>query len=538
MAEDRAEALATLKAMFPNIDYLEEVLDAHGGALEPALNTLLEISDPNYKSQDSIVPVQTESGIVTSTSREQLLRDEELARTLAAEADRAAGYGTTHISRNAQNRPVNTQQNSDFSFSDELPVIKEKIVNVADTTKKKVKEWYERLKQQTRPETDESTTNNPKYTNLPHNEMDNGRWEDDYLPVSQSNSSRQSGIRQIPRNSASQSPTTTPTIDGPIKIIRHDSDLSNTQDNSLETSPYIISDIDDADPERMISPKKIPSPRRYEVARASSAEVYRLSTFDKEELAKLSNDELTSLFTYFTKNPNELNDVALSLKNSVDDNDKIKYLVCFFIDIQTIESPFFKSDDSEGSPRIKRVLRIHLTERILADIKKVLISAPPFSGKTALAQLLGMVFKENGLKVIGISFAGYIVAMAWTDIIADSNNLLIADDAYNIYHVEQLCGVLATSTYGIQASRLGNMASPRNVQKTIIRSWCCHRCNMEAMQSHTGLCRLALEELTRASKDWVGGVELEASQFISEERLQSNWKIFEHLQIYQIWKNL
>ncbi|CAG8434795.1 11753_t:CDS:2 [Ambispora gerdemannii] len=306
MAIDRNEALATLKAMFPDIDYLEEVLDAHDGALEPALNALLEISDPNYKSQDNI-PVQAE-GLLTSTSREQLLRDEELARNLAAEADRAAGYGPpSHVSANARNRPANTQQqqqqNSDFNFSDEIPVIKEKIVNVADTTKKKVREWYDRLKQQTRPETDENT-NNPKYTNLPHNEVDNGRWEDDYRPVS--NNSRQSGTRQIPRNSASKSfqtsndsnddnssnifpghtgfasssPTTTAS-DSSIKIIRqtNNSDMStlNTQDKSSDISPYLISDTGNADPERITAPKLPSIPRRYEVTRASSADAEEIS---------------------------------------------------------------------------------------------------------------------------------------------------------------------------------------------------------------------------------------------------------------------
>ena len=95
------------------------------------------------------------------------------------------------------------------------------------------------------------------------------------------------------------------------------------------------------------------------------------------------------------------------------------------------------------------------------DLSKVLISAPLFSGKTALAQLVAMVAAERNLKVIGISFAGYVayrnaclkirsqaeidvfssyvqkmIAMEWMDLITDSNTLLIIDDAHNIYHLE------------------------------------------------------------------------------------------------------
>ncbi|CAG8642392.1 9552_t:CDS:2, partial [Paraglomus occultum] len=36
------------------------------------------------------------------------------------------------------------------------------------------------------------------------------------------------------------------------------------------------------------------------------------------------------------------------------------------------------------------------------------------------------------------------------------------------------------------------------------------------MHGHTGLCHLALEELTKAPKDWVGDIESEALQFISD----------------------
>ncbi|CAG8605831.1 9870_t:CDS:2 [Funneliformis caledonium] len=42
-----------------------------------------------------------------------------------------------------------------------------------------------------------------------------------------------------------------------------------------------------------------------------------------------------------------------------------------------------------------------------------------------------------------------------------------------------------------------------------------------AMQGHIGLCRLALEELTMASKYWTGDIESNALQFISDGQLSS-----------------
>ena len=114
---------------------------------------------------------------------------------------------------------------------------------------------------------------------------------------------------------------------------------------------------------------------------------------------------------------------------------------------------------------------------------------------------------------------------------------------------QQLCGLLATSTYGVQASRLGNMASPswftskyyfkdivlnheeyteliaefkkysKGDHKQLVLSQTFTDAIWRVTHGHTGLCHLALEELTKASKDWVGDIESEASQFISDGRL-------------------
>ncbi|CAH1759730.1 8383_t:CDS:2 [Entrophospora sp. SA101] len=247
---------------------------------------------------------------------------------------------------------------------------------------------------------------------------------------------------------------------------------------------------------------------------------------------------------------------------------------------------FFGSDDTEGLPKTQRVFQKHLTEKILNELH--------CHGKTALAQLVSLIATEKNLKVVAISFAGYVVykntklnsgshiekeinifssyfkkmvSMEWTDIIANSETLLIIDDAHNIFHVEEfwsmfkaqsvqsgfqnnnLCGLLATSTYGVQAIRLGNISSPscftvkyyfkdivldyseyielvnefrkdsKGDHKDLALSQTFIDAVWSATQGHIGLCRLALNELTKAPKNWVGDIELQLSQFIFNGQL-------------------
>src|SRR6185436_16094937 len=68
------------------------------------------------------------------------------------------------------------------------PVIKEKIATVAhtaaDTTKKKVKEWYEKIKSSVRDDDNPHTTG-AQYTNLPADEADHALLTEDFPPPSQ-----------------------------------------------------------------------------------------------------------------------------------------------------------------------------------------------------------------------------------------------------------------------------------------------------------------------------------------------------------------
>jgi len=61
MAAQRTESVDTLKGMFPGVDpeVCEAVFDANNGNLEQSIHALLGMSDPNYKSEETI-PAQNE----------------------------------------------------------------------------------------------------------------------------------------------------------------------------------------------------------------------------------------------------------------------------------------------------------------------------------------------------------------------------------------------------------------------------------------------------------------------------------------------
>jgi len=232
MEAQRTDALNTLKGMFPDVDpeVCEAVFDANQANLEQSINALLAISDPNYKSEETI-PVQTESGHLSSNTREQIERDEELARSLAAEADRQfyaenPQYDAQRRQRQHGQEPPpqqqEQQQQSSFpDFSEELPIIKEKIVQAVDTTKKKAKEWYDKFKQQSATRNEPTQHSTPHYTSLPGYEADNPLLDEDFSPLQpQKNNDSQ----YINTTTSSTSISTTP-------------NTSNSRISSLKSQP-------------------------------------------------------------------------------------------------------------------------------------------------------------------------------------------------------------------------------------------------------------------------------------------------------------
>ncbi|KAG0378085.1 hypothetical protein BGX24_004782 [Mortierella sp. AD032] len=198
---EREEKLAILTEAFPTVEkeVCEFVLESHRGDVEASINALLEISDPEFHAESApapqpvrapapapaLIPAQAPPALPrrndlegqmgnlslggqnqqqptqreidpillasTSTSEQQLRADEDFARTLAAMDEyRARDRQNVH----GQNQQQQQQQDEGPGFvaemkelmDEELPKIKERFNVAADTTKKKVSEWYTTFK--------------------------------------------------------------------------------------------------------------------------------------------------------------------------------------------------------------------------------------------------------------------------------------------------------------------------------------------------------------------------------------------------------
>ncbi|KAF9960388.1 hypothetical protein BGZ65_012385, partial [Modicella reniformis] len=177
---------------------VEFVLESHRGNVEASINALLEISDPEFRPEPQQQPAaaaapafpppsdappalprrqnhpdtvtqgmgnmnlhgqnapRTEIDPIllasTSTSEQQLRADEDFARTLAAMDEYRAREGQqTRRNQDGQQQqqhqegPSFTQELKEL-IDEELPKIKERFNVAADTTKKKVNEWYTQFK--------------------------------------------------------------------------------------------------------------------------------------------------------------------------------------------------------------------------------------------------------------------------------------------------------------------------------------------------------------------------------------------------------
>ncbi|CAG8590164.1 9790_t:CDS:2 [Ambispora gerdemannii] len=204
---------------------------------------------------------------------------------------------------------------------------------------------------------------------------------------------------------------------------------------------------------------------------------------------------------------------------------------------------FFGSGDSECLPKIKQIFRKRLSEKVLEDIKqtgRILISSPPFQERRPCY--------GEGLKVVGISFAGYvahqnIVAMECADIIVDSNSLLIIDDYHiesgfqssNLVNVYVWCSgkligqhsrmllhqpsrilflIYEYTEFAAEFRKYSKDDHKNLVLSQTLRMQYGERCR--ATQVHVVS---VVQGLTKTPKDWVGDIESEALQFISDEQL-------------------
>ncbi|KAF9140201.1 hypothetical protein BGX30_006906 [Mortierella sp. GBA39] len=198
---EREARLAILTEAFPTVEkeVCEFVLESHRGDVEASINALLEISDPEFhadpapapqparapapaparvpssdapvlprrQSNDLVNPMgnlnlggqnqQTQRDIdpillaSTSTSEQQLRADEDFARTLAA-MDEYRARDRQNVRGQQNQQQQQEQEGPGFVaemkelMDEELPKIKERFNVAADTTKKKVNEWYTQFK--------------------------------------------------------------------------------------------------------------------------------------------------------------------------------------------------------------------------------------------------------------------------------------------------------------------------------------------------------------------------------------------------------
>ncbi|KAF9096780.1 ubiquitin-binding protein cue5 [Mortierella sp. AD031] len=197
-ASEREARLAILTEAFPTVEkeVCEFVLESHRGDVEASINALLEISDPEFHAEPApqpavVAPAPTPARVApssdvlpalprrqtnelegqmgnlnlgqnqtqheidpillasTSTSEQQLRADEDFARTLAAmdeyrARDRQNVRGQ-HNQQQEQEGPGFVAEMKGL-MDEELPKIKERFNVAADTTKKKVNEWYSQFK--------------------------------------------------------------------------------------------------------------------------------------------------------------------------------------------------------------------------------------------------------------------------------------------------------------------------------------------------------------------------------------------------------
>ncbi|KAK9237208.1 hypothetical protein V1525DRAFT_169599 [Lipomyces kononenkoae] len=162
-----SQAHKTLKEAFPNIDenVIKAVLIASGGQIHPAFNALLSMSDPGFKPD---LPARPGPQKQQPSQNKQLEADEAYARQLAAELN---GGSQPRSSRRSQGEPQRGQfnrrpdqrsgrsQNNSGSeyyedesdknwsfFDDDLPIIKENLIQGFNETRTRVNEWVANFK--------------------------------------------------------------------------------------------------------------------------------------------------------------------------------------------------------------------------------------------------------------------------------------------------------------------------------------------------------------------------------------------------------
>ncbi|CCG84684.1 protein of unknown function [Taphrina deformans PYCC 5710] len=139
--------VATLKAAFPDVDpaVISAVLIASSNNLEKAFDGLLGMSDPDFKPETPVVSAPVEP---TTEEQRQILADEQFARQLAAQHS-SRRSGTHDYTSRYTDRERQAPKEPEHSFmDDDLPVLKENLIQGFNETKLKVGSFISNLRQQ------------------------------------------------------------------------------------------------------------------------------------------------------------------------------------------------------------------------------------------------------------------------------------------------------------------------------------------------------------------------------------------------------
>ncbi|KAI8968381.1 hypothetical protein BDF20DRAFT_896046 [Mycotypha africana] len=181
------EKLRILKEAFPNtdIDVIEAVLQTQNDNVENTFELLLSMSDTDYKPQTVSSPSSTDNydqndtppmpprpssqeqqsmnnsshplytywqRQAPTTVEEQLRMDEELAKKIAMEDElRAERRRQRHLQHQQQRQRSQQDEDEDsiFNFQEELPIIKEKMIEAGNAAKKKMLDFFNQIKTNT-----------------------------------------------------------------------------------------------------------------------------------------------------------------------------------------------------------------------------------------------------------------------------------------------------------------------------------------------------------------------------------------------------
>lgn len=159
--------LLTLTNAFPQVDeaVVAAVLTASGGHLERAFDALLGMSDPDYQPEPLVSSRSFSTNEENTKAQEQIHADELLARQLASQS-RYPAISHARMQNNVRESP-------EHSFiDDELPIIKENIIQGYNETKVKVSSFINNIRNQYIQKTQ---VNEPTRATLSHSTTDSAR---------------------------------------------------------------------------------------------------------------------------------------------------------------------------------------------------------------------------------------------------------------------------------------------------------------------------------------------------------------------------